>query len=118
VLRNRDADEVVRIEREKGSALAFGHIGPLVKFERLREGIARANPDHGIWNCGQSVALVGGSVRGVWWWCVVVLVVLLVVALVLVLVVCGGCGGNCGGCGGGRFIQYTLNFRTHAHLLA
>ena len=52
------AAEILRIQAEKGSELTFKDIAPLAQFERLREGIAAADPDRGVWNCGQSVALI------------------------------------------------------------
>jgi hypothetical protein len=43
----------------KAGTLTFqGEYARLAKFERLREGIAAADPDRGVWNCGQSVALI------------------------------------------------------------
>lgn len=53
VLKNKDAQEILRIEREKGSNVKFADIGKLAKFERLREGMNSNDPDLGIWNCGQ-----------------------------------------------------------------
>lgn len=58
VLKNRDADEMIRIERSKGASLKFTDYADLAKFDRLREGMATADPDRGVWNCGQSVALI------------------------------------------------------------
>ena len=58
VLKNKDAAEILRIQAEKGSELTFKDIAPLAQFERLREGIAAADPDRGVWNCGQSVCLL------------------------------------------------------------
>ena len=58
VIRNKDAEAVKAIELEKGSALKFTDVGSYIKFARLRDGIATADPDLGVWNCGQSVALI------------------------------------------------------------
>lgn len=58
VIRNKDAEAVQAIEHEKGNALKFADVGSYIKFDRLRDGIARADPELGVWNCGQSVALI------------------------------------------------------------
>eukprot|EP00511_Aplanochytrium_stocchinoi_P013510 CAMPEP_0204889956 /NCGR_PEP_ID=MMETSP1349-20130617/23896_1 /ASSEMBLY_ACC=CAM_ASM_000710 /TAXON_ID=215587 /ORGANISM="Aplanochytrium stocchinoi, Strain GSBS06" /LENGTH=275 /DNA_ID=CAMNT_0052054353 /DNA_START=186 /DNA_END=1013 /DNA_ORIENTATION=- len=58
VLKNRDAMEMLRIERDRGKDVTFQDIGRLAKFDRLIEGMEQNNPDLGIWNCGQSVALI------------------------------------------------------------
>lgn len=58
VIRNKDAEAVKAIEHDKGKTLKFGDVGAYIKFDRLREGIANADPDLGVWNCGQSVALI------------------------------------------------------------
>ena len=58
VFKNKDAAKILKIQAEKGAALAFSDIAPLAVFERLREGIAAADPDRGVWNCGQSVCLL------------------------------------------------------------
>jgi len=58
VFKNSIATEINRLEKEKGSSLKFQDIGDLVKFDLLMEGIAKDDPDKGIWNCGQSVCLI------------------------------------------------------------
>mmetsp|Transcript_60797 Transcript_60797/g.181143 ORF Transcript_60797/g.181143 Transcript_60797/m.181143 type:complete len:338 (-) Transcript_60797:38-1051(-) len=58
VFKNATAAEINRIEQEKGKKLQFPDIGGLVKFDLLMEGIAEQDPDKGVWNCGQSVALI------------------------------------------------------------
>jgi NADH:quinone reductase (non-electrogenic) len=58
VLRNKDAVAVLAIEREQGKDIKFKDVGKLIMFDRLRDGIAAEDPDMGVWNCGQSVALI------------------------------------------------------------
>jgi NAD(P)H-dependent flavin oxidoreductase YrpB (nitropropane dioxygenase family) len=65
VLKNKDAIEILRIESEKGGKagvlsgkLRFQDIGKYAMFDRLLEGMDKGDPDMGIWNCGQSVALI------------------------------------------------------------
>jgi nitronate monooxygenase len=65
VLKNKDAMEIKRIEDKGGGKagvlsgkLSFKDIGKYAMFDRLLEGMDRGDPDMGIWNCGQSVALV------------------------------------------------------------
>mmetsp|Transcript_46116 Transcript_46116/g.98519 ORF Transcript_46116/g.98519 Transcript_46116/m.98519 type:complete len:338 (+) Transcript_46116:97-1110(+) len=58
VFKNATANEINRLEREKGTKVSFKDIGDLVKFDLLMEGIEKGDPDRGIWNCGQSVALI------------------------------------------------------------
>ena len=38
--------------------LTFKDIGKYAMFDRLREGMEMGDPDRGVWNCGQSVALI------------------------------------------------------------
>eukprot|EP00510_Aplanochytrium_minuta_P004175 CAMPEP_0184007768 /NCGR_PEP_ID=MMETSP0954-20121128/1548_1 /TAXON_ID=627963 /ORGANISM="Aplanochytrium sp, Strain PBS07" /LENGTH=233 /DNA_ID=CAMNT_0026286697 /DNA_START=206 /DNA_END=904 /DNA_ORIENTATION=+ len=49
VLKNRDAQEVLRIQREKGSDIKFTDIATLAKFDRLRQGMEHQDPDMGVW---------------------------------------------------------------------
>lgn len=65
VLLNKDAKEILKIEAEGGGkagmmagTLSFKDIGKYAMFDRLLEGMDRGDPDMGIWNCGQSVALI------------------------------------------------------------
>lgn len=65
VYRNKDASALEEIESKgggkagvKAGKLGFKDIIKLAQFERLREGMASGDADMGIWNCGQSVALI------------------------------------------------------------
>ena len=65
VLKNKDAEEILKKEHEKGGKmgvmegkLTFKDIGKYAMFDRLREGMEMGDPDRGVWNCGQSVALI------------------------------------------------------------
>ena len=39
VFRNKDADDILRIQQEKAGDLSFNDIAKLAKFDRLMEGI-------------------------------------------------------------------------------
>ena len=59
VLKNRDAEEMLKIEARGGGrhgvkegTLSVHDILPLARFDRLREGMAANDPDRGVWNCG------------------------------------------------------------------
>lgn len=41
MFRNKDAIEILEIEKAKGQSLGFQDVGKLVKFDRLMEGIVR-----------------------------------------------------------------------------
>ena len=56
--RNTVTEEVERIERDKGAALQFEDVRPLVEGKRGREAEARGDPDGGVWSAGQSVGLI------------------------------------------------------------
>lgn len=56
--RNKCTEEVERIEAEKGHALSFSDVQPLVAGKRGREAEARGDPDGGVWSAGQSVGLI------------------------------------------------------------
>ena len=65
VIKNKDAEEILKIERSKGGKtgvmegkLTFKDISKYAMFDRLREGMEIGDPDRGVWNCGQSVALI------------------------------------------------------------
>ena len=65
VLKNKDAVAILKVEAEKGGKagvmrgdLTFTDISKYAKFDRLLEGMEKGDPDTGIWNCGQSVALI------------------------------------------------------------
>jgi nitronate monooxygenase len=58
VFLNQDAREVLNMEQERGSQIAFEDISKLVKFERLREGMQQNDSNKGLWNCGQSICLI------------------------------------------------------------
>ena len=65
VLKNKDAQAILAIEADKGGKagvmrgdLKFKDIGKYAMFDRLLEGMEAGDPDRGIWNCGQSVALI------------------------------------------------------------
>jgi nitronate monooxygenase len=58
VLKNKDATAVLAIEKELGKDVKFQDVGKLIMFDRLRDGIAAQDADLGVWNCGQSVALI------------------------------------------------------------
>lgn len=58
VLKNRTAEQIIRLQQEKGAAIKFKDIGALPGMDMLQEGLKREDPDHGIWNCGQSVCLI------------------------------------------------------------
>lgn len=65
VLKNKDALAMLKVEEEKGGKAAvkagklkFQDIAQYAMFERLLQGMDAGDPDMGIWNCGQSVALI------------------------------------------------------------
>lgn len=65
VFRGGDAVKLLAAERAGGGkagvragTLGFKDIAPYAMFEALREGMEAGDPDRGVWNCGQSVALV------------------------------------------------------------
>ena len=65
VFKNRDAMALLQVEKEKGGKagvmrgeLGFKDIAEFAMFETLLAGMERDDPDKGVWNCGQSVALI------------------------------------------------------------